>query len=101
MTDYDMQGGGWRLDRKVPIALIFAIVAQTFLFGWIASSFNGRVEGIERYIADAKVSSAAAVVLERDRSDRLVRLETLMESIQRSVNNIERKLEAPSQRAQR
>jgi hypothetical protein len=101
MTDYDLYVHGqngvsrWHLDKRVPIAFIAAIFIQTFTFGWIASSFNARVEGIERYIEDAKISTATAVVLERDRGDRLVRLETMMGEIHRTMMNIERKLEAP------
>jgi hypothetical protein len=101
MTDYDLyvheQKGPsrWHLDKRVPIAFIAAIVAQTFMFGWIASAFNARVESIEQYIEDAKISTATAVVLERDRGDRLVRVETMMGEIHRTMQNIERKLEGP------
>ena len=101
MTDYDLymheQKGmsRWHLDKRVPIAFIAAIFMQTFTFGWIASAFNARVEGIEDYIADAKITAAAAVVLERDRSDRLVRLETMIGEVHRTMINIERKLESP------
>lgn len=102
MVDYELslheQRGPnhWHLDRKVPIAFIIAIVVQTFMFGWIASSFNARVEGIETYIAESKIANAAAVVLERDRNDRLVRLETMIGEMHRTMLNIERKLEGPS-----
>jgi hypothetical protein len=99
MTDYDLYVHGqngvsrWHLDKRVPIAFIVTIIAQTFVFGWMASDFNSRVNNIENYIAEAKVSNAAAVVLERDRSDRLVRLETMIGEMHRSMLNIERKIE--------
>lgn len=101
MTDYDHDQRGasrWHLDKRVPIAFIAAILFQTFTFGWIASSFNARVESIERYIEDAKISTATAVVLERDRGDRLVRLETMMGEIHRTMMNIERKMEGAAHR---
>ena len=110
MTDYDLyvheQKGHsrWHLDKRVPIAFIAAIVMQTFMFGWIASAFNARVEGIEQYIEDAKIAAATAVVLERDRGDRLVRLETMISEMHRTMQNIERKVEqlsGPTQAPQR
>lgn len=43
---------GWRLDKKVPIALIgtiiLTIIGQSFLFGWAASNLWTRVGELER-----------------------------------------------------
>ena len=91
----------WTLDRRIPAALIIALAFHAGVFVWMASALNSRVESLETYVLETKASTAAQVVTERDRGDRLIRVETLMESIQRSVSNIERKLEEPSQRAQR
>lgn len=33
----------WHLDKRVPITLIVTILAQTFVFGWMASSINSQV----------------------------------------------------------
>ena len=103
MTDQTPAMAHWTLDKRIPVALIVALVAQAITFGWMASALNSRVENLETYVADSKIATAAQVSTERDRGDRLIRVETLMESIQRSVTNIERKLDnaRPDSRATR
>ena len=71
----------WRLDKKVPLALILTIIGQTGVFIWWASSLNERVNVLEKASA---VSSASAPV----QADRLTRVESKMESVQRDVTEI-------------
>lgn len=40
-------GGGWHLDKKVPIAFIFTLLLQTSFAVWWASSVNQRMIYIE------------------------------------------------------
>ena len=38
----------WRLDKRIPwIALLIAVVAQTFAFGWWAATMSSRMTAIE------------------------------------------------------
>ena len=83
----------WTLDKKVPVLIIATIVAQSIALGWWASSLDSRVSQLEGYVAEAKASNTRTANEERGRSDRLIRVETLMESIQQSVVNIERKVD--------
>jgi hypothetical protein len=60
----------WHLDKRVPLALLFAILVQTGAALWWAAGVNARVEQLER-----QVISAAPNV------ERIVRLETKMDAI--------------------
>lgn len=91
----------WAVDRRIPVPLIAALAAQTFAVvvamsvAW--TSLSNRVDNIETFVRDSKAATAASVSIERERGDRLIRVETLMEGIQRSVTNIERKLDSTRQ----
>lgn len=41
----------WHVDKKVPIALIIALTAQTACAVWWASGINARVDSLERQVA--------------------------------------------------
>ena len=71
----------WHLDRRVPIALILALLAQTGSFIWWASGINQRVTALEE---KQSLATASAPV----QSDRLTRVETKVETIQRDVTEI-------------
>jgi hypothetical protein len=69
----------WHLDKRVPLALIFAIVVQTIVVvSWLAS-LGERVNGLER-TRDATAPQ----------SDRLTRVEVKIEGIQATTERIER-----------
>ena len=38
----------WHLDRRIPLALIVAIIMQTFGFGWWMSAITGRIDTLEK-----------------------------------------------------
>ena len=61
----------WHLDKKVPIALIAAIVMQTVMGGVWLGSVQERVARNERDMASAS-----------DQGERLARIETLLETIE-------------------
>lgn len=73
--------GAWHLDKKVPLALIFTILAQTAMAFWWASSVNERVAILER---GANVAATAAGPQE----SRLTRVEVKIENIQAGVDEI-------------
>jgi hypothetical protein len=73
------QDNKWHLDRKVPLALIFAIIVQTIiLVSWV-SVLGERVSSLER----ARDATAP-------QSDRLTRVEVKIEGIQATTERIER-----------
>lgn len=74
-TDDD---GAWHLDKKVPLALIFAILVQTAMGFWWASGLTERVVVLER----GAVNSAP-------QGDRLTRVEVKVDGVQRTLDKIE------------
>lgn len=76
----------WHLDKRVPVALILAILLQTGSALWWAATVNARVERLEK---------DAAQTIGTD--SRLVRLETQMQSINetlRETKDILRRMES-------
>ncbi len=67
----------WHLDRKVPLAMIFAILAQTGAGIWWASTISSRVDYAER-----RLEAMAP------QSDRVTRVEVKIEGVQSDVSEI-------------
>jgi hypothetical protein len=78
MTDHQYEAS-WHLDRKVPIALILAIVLQTGGLVWWASSLSERVNALERS-RDATAPQG----------ERLTRVEVKIENVQQGIEEIKR-----------
>jgi hypothetical protein len=71
----------WHLDKKVPVALIVTIALQTGGFVWWAASLGERVNTLER---EARAAAP--------QGERIVRLETRMETILEGISEIKRLL---------
>lgn len=71
----------WHLDRKVPLALIAMIAAQTFAALWWASGLSSRVGYLESQYA---VLSPQA--------GQIIRLQTQLEGIDRNILEIKNAL---------
>lgn len=71
----------WHLDKRVPVAFILAILGQTGAFLWWAASINERVASLEK-------ANSAAVISAPVQADRLTRVESKMESVQRDLTEI-------------
>lgn len=88
----------WHLDKKVPISIIATILFQTAGLIWWASKMDSRVASLEeadrRSDQHALVTDAKLEGLRGDR-DRLVRMETQLEGIQRSIQRLEARLLEP------
>ena len=67
----------WHLDKKVPIALIFTIVAQTVAVVWWAAKADNRLDNLE------KAGSSGSA-----QAERIVRLETKMDSVVDAVTDL-------------
>lgn len=65
----DFTTGPWHLDKRVPVALILVIVAQTFGWGWWAASISERVTSLELWRSDSKDAAARLAVLESQIAD--------------------------------
>lgn len=76
-TMIDRGDAQWHLDRKVPIALIVAILLQTGGIVWWGAAASERLNALERR-ADAVAPQA----------ERLARVETKLESVQDGILEI-------------
>lgn len=71
----------WTVDKKIPLAMIFAVIVQTGGFVWWMGGISERVNVLEK--ASAAVTIAAPV-----QADRLTRVESKVESAQRDLAEI-------------
>lgn len=74
MSDDAQNGGGWHLDKRVPIALIVTIIMQTGGALWWAASQSERVNYIER-----------SVIASEPIKGQIIRLETKMDSLNENI----------------
>jgi len=73
----DKSDQGWHLDRKIPIAIIITIMAQTGAIVWWAASAEARLNTLEH-----------TVQLAAPQGDRLTRVETKIEVVQDGIAEI-------------
>lgn len=73
----DKSDASWHLDRKVPIALILAILVQTVGIGWWGASTNARLNALEE-----------KATLASSQPERLARVETKIETVQDGIAEI-------------
>ena len=69
--------GQWHLDKKVPLALIITIVAQTIAISWGASNLWTRVSELERQVQIAA-----------PQFERVIRLEAKVDAMNASLAEI-------------
>lgn len=81
-AENDPASSGWHFDRRIPIALIVTILAQGAATIWWGATINARVGALEDRLTGAA-----------DQPGRIVRVETRLEDVQRSVDRIELKLD--------
>jgi len=82
------------LDKRVPIALILAILAQTAAGVWWAASQTARLDTAEKRVAvlesnDTKMTEAAA-----KSAASLAAIKASQEDMRRAIDRIERNMDA-------
>ena len=75
--------GGWKIDRKIPVALLFALVLQSAAVVWWAARLDSRVEALE-------AQRTESVLL----LDRVTRIEEKMLGLKEAIGRVEGKLGA-------
>lgn len=73
----DKSDSNWHLDRKVPVAIIVALMMQTAGVVWWGATASERLNALER-----KVDLAAP------QADRLTKVETRLEAVQDGISEI-------------
>lgn len=82
------QNSDWHLDKRVPIALIATLVAQSMGAIWWASSMQSRLQSVESIIAAQSANEG-----------RLARLEQSSMMQSRALDRIEDKIDRINERA--
>lgn len=83
--DSDDNGRAWHLDKRVPIALIFTIAAQTMAIVWWAATASARLDQLERQVN-----------LSAPQAERVIRLEAKMDSLVESIGELKALFKRPS-----
>lgn len=73
----ESQDRQWHLDKKVPIALILSILAQTFAFGWWGASTAARIDQLERQATQTA-----------PQGERIIRLETKLDGVAEAIADL-------------
>lgn len=85
---------GWHLDKRVPLALIFAIFAQTAAGIWWVANVEARIVASERAIAAIQNDA-------KDGPSRLARIEVQLESIRSTLLRVENRIDRQEERTYR
>jgi hypothetical protein len=90
----------WHLDKKVPLAFILAILAQTVVAIWYGGKMDHRIEVTEQKIVDLVASNRSQDIrvdlIEADRRievQRLTRVEQSLVDIKETMSRVESKLD--------
>lgn len=75
----------WHLDKKVPLALIFTIAAQTLAIVWWSATANARLDHLER-----QVNASAP------QSERIIRLEAKMDAVADAITEVKSFFKRPA-----
>jgi len=78
----------WHLDKRVPVAFLLALLAQTMAATWFTSALNSRVGTLE-----VKQQNAITAY------ERLIRLEVKFESIELLINRMDKNLDKIADRS--
>lgn len=85
-----LQGEEWHLDKKVPIAIIIALIIQSITFISVAAAWkatvDSRLERLEKFEADNS-----------NQGDRILVLEQQLKFIVEGISRIEKKLDTVEQ----
>jgi uncharacterized coiled-coil protein SlyX len=94
MAEAEEPPNSWHLDKRIPIALILAVLAQTSAGVWWAATIEHRVQTAETRMTRLEVNEAKTAE-SAGRFDRT--LATIVQSqddMRRSLERIERRIDA-------
>lgn len=81
----------WHLDKRIPLAMILAIIGQAVVFIWLGSSFAARTE-LRLTVLERSVELSATT------SDRLARIEESQKWVAQAVIEMKDELKAITRR---
>lgn len=83
----------WRLDKKVPITIVAALIIQTIALVWQASALNSAVKQNADSIAETTKRVADMEIRERETGKMMAKVETMLENLQHTVYRIDNALD--------
>jgi Tfp pilus assembly protein PilO len=83
----------WHLDRKVPVALIFAIAVQTIGAVWWAATISQRVETIERRTTALEITGGKTAETLAESKALLSSILATQSAMRDSLTRIERQID--------
>ncbi|MBI1274222.1 MAG: hypothetical protein GC131_09105 [Alphaproteobacteria bacterium] len=84
--------GGWHLDRRVPLALILAIILQTFTAVWWASAQAQLNDFQDTHLGRLDIQLEKAAAGQELSGVRLARIEERVGAVQETLQRIEKNL---------
>ena len=82
--------GGWHLDKRVPIALIFAIIFQSITALWWAANIDNRMLTAERQLSEMHPLTSQIPVIQNDIGyikAGILRIESKLDNHQKDVTS--------------
>ena len=90
----DDENGGWHLDKRVPLALMFGLLMQAGVFGWWAAAIDGRVAVTERDINRVERQIQVMTTAAQQQAVQLGRIEENLSALRGDIARMVRALES-------
>ena len=99
MADEKSEAGHWSLDKRVPIATLFALIGQTGGMVWWASSLQSTVSQHSQTLEDFRVNGTPVIRAEiAGLKERSSSFDQRLERIENGIDRLDRKLDAALER---
>jgi len=85
--------GGWVVDKRISLPTLMTLVGYALFSAWYAAKIDSRIATNETAVFTADMKAQKALDAQTDISQRMVRIETLLENTNQSIGRIEKKLE--------
>lgn len=84
---------GWVIDKRISLPTLITLVVYALFSAWYVSKLDSRLAANEATAFAAELKAQKALDGQQDISQRMVRIETLLENTNQSIGRIEKKLE--------
>lgn len=85
--------GGWVIDKRVSLPTLLTLIGYALFSAWYAAKIDSRISANETATYAAELKAQKALDAQTDISQRMVRIETLLEGQNQAIARIEKKLE--------
>lgn len=92
-TEIVHTNAGWVIDKRISLPTLITLVVYALFSAWYVAKLDSRIEENSRATFVADLKAQKALDAQTDVSQRMVRIETLLEGQNQAVARIEKKLE--------